>query len=87
MAGLVSGDAGVLFQLQHFLNHTGSKRRALGLMILVPHGKTILGLARLTLLEDVPLTVFRISKVGHKGYSHTTPMPCADDPVRKIARP
>ena len=60
MVRLVPGDAGVIFQLQHLLNHDHSIRRTLSLMILVPYGKPILGLARLSLLEDVPLTVFRI---------------------------
>ena len=65
MVRLVPGDAGVIFQLQHLLNHGYGIRRTLSLVILVPHGKTILGLARLALLEDVKLTVFRISKIGH----------------------
>jgi len=77
MARLISGDAGVIFQLQHLLNHDHSIRRTVSLVILVPHGKTNLGLARLALLEDVPLTVFRISKVGHGDYSRTKTMPRA----------
>ena len=64
MVRLVPGDAGVIFQLQHLLNHGHGIRRPFSLVILVPHGKTNLRLARLALLEDVPLTVFRISKVA-----------------------
>ncbi len=50
MVRLVPGNAGVIFQLQHLLNHAHSIRHTLSLVILVPHGKTILGLARLDLL-------------------------------------
>ncbi len=68
MVRSVPGNAGVIFQLQHLLNHAHSIRHTLSLVILVPHGKTILGLARLDLLDDAPLTVFRISKEGHGDY-------------------
>jgi len=79
MIRLVSGDAGVIFQLQHLLNHGHGIRRTFSLVILVPDSKTILGLARLARIEDVPLTVFRISKVGHGDYSRTKTMARANE--------
>jgi len=57
MVRLISGDAGVIFQLQHLLNHAHSKRRTLRLMFLVPYGKTTLRLACPAFIEDMPITV------------------------------
>ena len=57
MVRLISRDAGVIFQLQHFLDHAHGIRRTLSLMILVPHSKTTLSLACLALIEDMPITV------------------------------
>ena len=57
MVRLVPGDAGVLFQLQHLLNHAHGVRRTLRLMILVPHGQTTFSLALIGLLKDMPITV------------------------------
>jgi hypothetical protein len=58
IAWVIPWDAGVIFQLQHLLDHAHSIRRTFSLVILVPHGKASLGLARLAHLKDVPLTVF-----------------------------
>jgi len=57
MVRLISGDTGVILQLQHLLDHAHGIRRTLSLMILVPHGKTTLRLACLALIEDMPITV------------------------------
>ena len=57
MVCLVPGNAGVIFQLQHLLNHAHRIRRTLSLMIFVPYSKTTLTLARHGVLEDMPITV------------------------------
>ena len=57
MVRLVPGDAGVIFQLQHFLNHAHGVRRTVSLVILVPHSQTTLSLALFGLLENMPITV------------------------------
>jgi hypothetical protein len=57
MVRLISGNAGVIFQLQHLLNHAHSIRRTLRLMFLVPDGKTTLRLACPAFIEDMPITV------------------------------
>ena len=57
MVRLIPGDAGVIFQLQHLLNHAHGIRCTLSLVILVPHGKTLLSLVSPGHFEDMPITV------------------------------
>ena len=79
MVRLVPWDSGVIFQLQHLLNHAHSIRRTLSLMVLVPHGNTTLGLTCLALIEDMPITVSRISKIGHGATQESKIMLRADE--------
>lgn len=55
MVRLAPRDAGVIFQLQHRLDHAHRIRRTLSIMILVPYGETALNLARQGFLEDMLL--------------------------------
>ena len=58
MMRLVPWDTGVIFQLQHLLDHAHRIRRTLSLMIFVPYSKTTLTLACHGFLEDMPITVW-----------------------------
>ena len=57
IARLIPGDAGIIFQLQHLLNHSHCIRRTLSFMIFVPYSKTTLTLACHHFFEDMPITV------------------------------